>query len=114
MNEIFAYISKTVIWGWLPLDLLLHCVIGGLFTLIALKLNFTLFQAFIGLVVIAGLKEINDYSFHTKVEWTEYASDFAIAFVYIGIIFFVRKSKNYMTEKTSVKQLKVFEKSSKR
>ena len=105
LNDLMGYISVTKLFDFLPLDLTLHCLIGAFITIFALHKGLSLKVVFFLLVGIAGLKELNDYFFHYRSDWQEYASDFAVTFVYIFIIFIVRLFKN---RKPKAKKIKMY------
>ena len=105
--EVLTYISVTKIAGVLPLDLTLHFIIGGIITIIGLRKGLSLPAVFILLVVVAGLKELNDYFFHFRADWQEYASDFIVTFGYIFIIFLVRMIRGKSSKK-KVKKVKIY------
>ena len=110
IGQIMGYISRTRLFGVIPLDLTMHFLIGGILTIVGLKFNLRLIWVFLGLVLIAGLKEANDYFLHQRVaDWTEYASDFGITFVYIAIIYFVRKIKKSSEGKGKFESFKGFD-----
>ena len=94
MGTIFGLISSYKIFGLIPLDLVLHCLIGGLITYFGIKQKFSLGKIFIALVIIAGLKELNDYLFHLPNNYTEYLFDFLITFVYITIVWAFRRTRD--------------------
>jgi len=91
--KIFTYISNTKIAGFIPLDLTLHFLIGAIITIIGLKKKFSLKSILIFLFILATLKEINDYFFHFKADWREYAGDFLVTFIYPLLIYLIRKIK---------------------
>lgn len=93
INHIFGYISKTQIWGVIPLDLTLHFLVGMIWTLIGLKKNISIKKLAFGLIFIALMKEAYDYFFHYKTHWSEYASDFGITLLYLVIVLVMRKVK---------------------
>ena len=86
-------ISKTVLFGFLPLDLLLHFIVGVTVTIFALKFNISYLLTTILLISIAFLKELNDYLFHITTTYTEYLSDFLITIVYVFLLGGVRLIK---------------------
>jgi len=94
-----GYISETKLFGWLPLDLTLHFVIGFLITLFLLKKKWKLSHIFYVLFTLAALKELNDYFFHWRSSWWEYISDFLVTFAYLGMVATIRKIKKILTEK---------------
>lgn len=93
MGKIQGFISTYQIFGLIPLDLTLHFIIGMLWTIIGLKRNISFGKLAIGLALIALGKEANDYFFHYKTHWSEYASDFAVTMLYLVIVYLVRKTK---------------------
>ena len=93
LHKYLTYISSTKIFGVIPLDRTLHFLIGALITIICLKKNFKLRTIFLLLFVIATLKEINDYFFHFKADWKEYAGDFLITFTYLFFVYLIREIK---------------------
>ena len=105
-NEVMGYISRTNLFGVIPLDLTLHFFIGMLWTIIGLKKEFSLKWISIGLITIALGKELNDYFFHYRVGWQEYASDFGITLLYLVLVVFVRKIKKKL-DRPKVQKWKV-------
>lgn len=93
-----GYISKTQIFGVLPLDLTLHFFIGMIWTIVGFKKNISVRKVAVGLIVIALLKEAYDYFFHYQTHWSEYASDFAVTLLYLIIALTTRKVKKKMQE----------------
>jgi len=93
LHKYLTYISSTDILGVIPLDLTLHFIIGAIITIICLKKKLKLSTVFILLFIIASLKEINDYFFHWKADWTEYAGDFVVTFGYLFLVYLYRKLK---------------------
>jgi hypothetical protein len=92
INNIFALISKTTIWG-LPLDTTLHVLVGFLITFIGLKLNFKFLRVFLFLLVLETMKAvmaattIDHDIFHGLKE-------FFATFTYPALVFFIRKIKS--------------------
>ena len=98
LHKYLTYISSTDLFGFIPLDLTLHFIIGAIITIIGLKKNLELSTIFYILFTIATLKEVNDYFFHFKTDWKEYAGDFVITFGYLFFVFLARKLKRRLSK----------------
>ena len=96
MSKIFQFISEYNLFDLIPLDLFLHCMIGAILTYLGLHFNFKLSKIFIMLLVIAILKELNDFLFHLTTNPTEYLIDILVTFIYISIIYLIRKLKKIL------------------
>jgi len=60
IQKILGAISETTLFGFLPLDILLHFVFGILITLIVKKYTKSLIKGFIACLTLAIIKEIYD------------------------------------------------------
>jgi hypothetical protein len=103
MGAIFGFISKYQIFGVIPLDLTLHFFIGMIWTIVGLKKNISIGKVALGLFIIAAGKEANDFFFHYRTHWSEYASDFGITMLYVVVVYFVRKTKKKLEPKSKDK-----------
>ena len=81
-------ISKTKLFGWLPLDYLLHFVVGIILMVIFTKVMKSVFKAFLLLLTIQVLKEILD-SFSLTATWQEALTDTALTLSYPVLVIFI-------------------------
>ena len=93
IHNFFGFISTYEIAGVIPLDLLLHLLVGMIITLVGVYKNLSLKVIFFFLLLVALGKELNDYIFHLPRDPWEYISDFLITFTYIALLFGTRKLK---------------------
>lgn len=105
MNGLLGQISTGTIFGIIPLDLFLHFLIGGIITIFCLVKKVGHFYTFLALVSIAGLKEANDYFFHHYSNWEEYATDFCITFLYLGLSLAIKKFKVFNSKPRKIKKI---------
>jgi hypothetical protein len=93
LNHILGTISQTVLFGWLPLDIVLHLLIGAAMMIIIQKIRKSAIQAFFFCLTVALLKELYD-SQTLVATWSEAIKDFLITMIYptcILIVIFFRK-----------------------
>jgi len=86
------FISNHLIFGFIPLDKVLHVVTGALLTIILRLFRVTLGKIFIAIGVIAFAKEYHD-SFVLNNSPLEHVVDFAVTFLYpvlLGLVLRVR------------------------
>lgn len=107
MKEIFETISTTMIFDMIPLDLFLHFFFGLVITVVSLKNNLDLWQTFILLILVAGLKEFNDYVNVHPAGWEEYASDFLITMGYFFLIVALRYAMKKTDKSRRYKKLNI-------
>jgi hypothetical protein len=92
--EIFlAYISKKVLWGWLPLDILAHAVVSYILFLIAYKLKFSYIKTLLLIFLLALLKEYHD-SFTLMSTMEEHYKDLIVTMIiplFLFVINFLKK-----------------------
>jgi len=107
MQDLLREISSGYFLDILPIDLTLHFIIGSFITIYCLKCNLSHTKIFLILIAIAGLKELNDYTFHQYAGWKEYATDFAITFFYFGVSLLVRRTKGHLSKEDSHPKYKI-------
>lgn len=110
-SKTMRWINQIEIFGFIPLDLLLHVIVGFILVLICQKLKLSRPKTFLLLVIIAGGKEVYDYNFHWRADWTEYASDFAFtftAFIFSYALYFVRGLIRKRKESSSKPALQLY------
>lgn len=107
MQDLLRHISTGYIFDIIPLDLFLHCIIGGIITIYSLMKGLNHWTIFLILLAIAGLKEVNDYSFHQFAGWKEYIEDFVVTFTYFLLSFFVKRTKAYVSRPSKYKKIKI-------
>ena len=93
VHNILGYISQTKLFGWLPLDIVMHVTLGMLITVIAYKKLKSVYKAFAICLVLALAKELFDSQSLTA-SWGEAIKDIAVTMVYpllLILIFVVRK-----------------------
>lgn len=110
MSEILRFISSYRIVGIIPLDLLLHFLVGMIWTIVGLRKDYSFKFVCIGLIIIALLKELYDYNFVYITHWSEYVSDFLVTLVYIAILFFTRKLKTNLDKSVSQERWNLYDK----
>ena len=110
MSEILKFISSHKIVGIIPLDLLLHFLVGMVWTIVGLKQRYSFKLVCLGLIAIALLKELYDYNFVYITHWSEYVSDFLVTLVYIVILFFTRKLKTNLDKTVTQERWNLYDK----
>lgn len=91
------FVDDTVLWGWLPLDILAHFFVGAFFTILLLKMKFTFKQVYMTIFVLALSKELWDYFFMGHAQWAESIKDLIVSCAYPTILAGVRKLKQKAT-----------------
>jgi Na+-translocating ferredoxin:NAD+ oxidoreductase RnfA subunit len=96
IENILGYISKAVLWGWLPLDILAHAVVSYILFLLAYKLKFSYVKTLIFIFVLALIKEFHD-SFVLQSTMQEHYKDLIVTMIIPVILFginFLKKRSN--------------------
>jgi len=101
-------ISTYYIAGIIPLDLTLHFFVGMIWTITGLKLKFPFKFVLFGIIALAGLKELIDYSPVNPAGIEEYLGDFLVSLFYISILMLTRKVKRSSDKKESINQWKIY------
>jgi hypothetical protein len=81
LHNLLGYISTTKLFGWIPLDILVHFSMGMIITILALKKLKSSSKAFLITLALAILKEIFD-SFSLTASWEEALKDVLITLIY--------------------------------
>ena len=97
LNIFFGYISKSTLFGFLPLDILAHLIVGTGVTIIGLKLKFKFSYVFLFLLFLCLAKEYYD-SFVITSSAQEHLKDFIVTMIYPMILIIIR---NITTSKTN-------------
>lgn len=97
INDLFALISKTTIWG-LPLDTTLHVLVGFLVTFIGLKLKFSFLRVFIFLFILESIKA-TQAAMTIDHDTLHGMKEFFATFTYPALLWIVRKIKLSKSEK---------------
>lgn len=105
INDLFALISKTTIFGVIPLDTTLHVVVGFLVTFIGLKLGFRFGRVFLFLLALETIKATHA-AMTIEHDWLHGAKEFFATFVYPAWVYLVRKIK---ASKAAAKQAESLE-----
>lgn len=111
MRGVLGFISSYQVLDFIPLDLLLHFIVGLAITIGGLKFKLPFYITFLLLLIVAAGKEFNDYFFHYPAGWKEYTSDFLVTMLYASILFFVRKSiskEKHKNKKQESKKIKIY------
>lgn len=105
INHILGAISRTTLLGFIPLDLLLHLLIGSIITVIPLSRKISYPITFIIVASLSLLKEIYDIIFVFPTHWTEYVEDFCASMFCVVMVGIVRlfKKKNTPQEPEIIK-----------
>jgi VanZ family protein len=82
-----GYISDTVLFGWLPLDILVHFILGIIITVICFKYTKSAVKSFIICLLLALAKEAYD-STTLIASWQESVKDVIVTLIY-PIIFLI-------------------------
>ncbi len=77
LHQFLGFISRTKLFGWLPLDIVLHSVIGLILSVILLKKKHTHFKVLCLVFLIAVAKEVFD-SFSLTASIVEAVKDILI------------------------------------
>lgn len=85
-----GYISKKQLFGFIPLDVICHGVIGTLITVIGLKKKWSFKKTFSLVLFLALFKELQD-SFVMTYHWTESIKDIFVTIIYPVILYGARK-----------------------
>lgn len=94
LYDILHYISTTKLDGFIPLDKVVHFLVGLVWTVYGLKKGYSFRKVFVGLLVIAILKEIHDYLITiSPFDPIENFLDISITLLYVAVLYFVRKAK---------------------
>jgi len=96
VENVLAYISKTVLWGWLPLDILAHAIVSYVLFLIAYKLKFSYWKTLLFIFVLALLKEFHD-SFALTSSMDEHIKDLIVTMIIPFLLFFI----NFLKKRNS-------------
>ncbi|PIP96581.1 MAG: hypothetical protein COW00_19395 [Bdellovibrio sp. CG12_big_fil_rev_8_21_14_0_65_39_13] len=98
IHHFFGVISNTLLFGFLPLDIVLHYLVGLCITILLLKkLKNNLILAFFILLSLAIAKEIFD-SFSLTATWMESIKDLSVTMIHPFMLFIIRKwRKNSIT-----------------
>lgn len=81
LKDFLGYISDTVLFGWLPLDIVVHFILGILITVICFKITKSAIKSFVICLALAILKELYD-STTLVASWTEALKDIAVTLIY--------------------------------
>lgn len=95
--QIMRYISSEKIAGVLPLDWVLHFVVGAVLTIILLKLKFRLRNAVIILGILELIKEIFDFQAMTAT-YTEAILDYFITMAFPLMLYMARLLKEKLQD----------------
>ena len=108
--DILYYISTTKVAGFIPLDKVAHFIVGLIWTVFGLKKNYSFKKVFIGLLLIAVLKEVHDFAMtKSPLDLKENILDISVTVLYIFVLFFVRKLKGRLDKDTvSEKRWKIY------
>jgi len=91
-HQLFRIISKTKLFGWLPLDILLHFGMGIILMTLFIKLTKSYKYAFLFVFIIQLVKEFFD-SFSLTATWSEAFLDTAITLIYPLLVLIISKLK---------------------
>jgi len=97
LHNFLGYISNTKIAGIIPLDNVVHFLVGTIVTIIAIKFGNSLKKSTLIVIVLSLGKEIFD-SFSLTNELGENIEDFLVTVAYPVLLFFARKLKSKLTE----------------
>lgn len=91
IDSILAYIAKTTLFGFLPLDVICHYLVGVALTILFLKLfKNNLIFAFLFVLILELLKEYYD-SFTMTANWLESIKDICVTIIHPVMLMIVRK-----------------------
>lgn len=92
VNRILGTISDTTLFGFLPLDIVMHLVLGAIITFTFLKITKSAMKAFIICFIVAIAKEV--YDSNTLVaSWQESIKDIIVTIIYPVLLLIVYKLK---------------------
>lgn len=95
LHNFLGTISQTKLFGWLPLDILMHGIIGAIVTIVVQVYRKSHVQAFVVCLILALLKELFD-SMSLTASWGEAIKDILVTMIYptllLGISTFMKKA----------------------
>ena len=98
LTQAFRYISTTKIFGLIPLDSVLHVVVGAILTILLIKLKIRYIYIFLILLIISVIKEIYDYPTMTF-SYREAFIDTALTYAYFCIHIIIKKIRRRLFKK---------------
>lgn len=93
INGILGAISQTKLFGWLPLDMLMHSILGALIAITTQIFTKSAWKAFFVCLGAALLKELYD-STSLVASWSEAIKDIVITMIYpsfLVVVVFIKK-----------------------
>jgi hypothetical protein len=96
IETFLGFFSKTILWGWLPLDILAHAVVSYILFLIAYKLKFSYVKTLIFIFCLALIKEYHD-SFVLMSTMEEHYKDLIVTMIIPLLLFAI----NYLKKRNN-------------
>jgi len=102
-------LSKIYIADLIPLDLVLHFIVGLSICIFSLKKGLSYPKTIWLLFAIALLKEIHDWMTAYPANLFEYVSDFSVTLIYAILLYPTRKLKRHLQKKEEqIKKIKIY------